>query len=95
MTLQLSPARAHNVRKEAFDVVLELLRPPCSGKAEYKGNITDMIGGDNDAWTLLQVNPNNLQDLSPLNRRMLQNYITILQQTRDIGKREMMLFIGT
>ncbi len=49
-------------------------------------NITDMIGGDKDAWALLQVNPNNLQDLSPLNRQMLQKYITILQQTRDIGK---------
>ncbi len=31
MTLQLSPARAQNVRKEAFDGVLELLRPPCAG----------------------------------------------------------------
>jgi plasmid maintenance system antidote protein VapI len=53
---------------------------------ERATRITAMIGRDNDVWALLQVNPNNLEDLSRFNKAGLQDAIARLQRARDTGK---------
>jgi hypothetical protein len=48
--------------------------------------ITDMTGGDDDVWALLQVVPDSLLELPRINRAMLQEAISSLRRARDTGK---------
>jgi len=48
--------------------------------------ITDMTGGDDDVWALLQVVPDSLLELSRMNRLKLQDAINSLRRARDTGK---------